>query len=1149
MKKIYYLSIIATMLISITTNYAQINVGGLPKSFLEKDIKTKIEFEKMPFVNIQKLKEEDKVNNLRKDKPFRFGQNIFVHINIKEKGSYDILSDGSKIWRLGIESTNALTINLRFENYNLSQGALLYVYNEDKSDIIGGFNYQNNQENGVFATTLVSGDKIIVEYFEPKEINNPYSPIITRVTHGYRGSSEFDKGFGGSGSCNMNVACPDGAPWVDDIRASARIISGGSDWCSGALINNTSEDGTPYFLTANHCFNDPSDWVFWFNWESETCANPGSSPSHDAISGSTLIARNSDSDFCLVLLNNTPPAEYEVYYSGWDNSDNQPSAQVGIHHPSGDIKKISFDDNPAVSSDYDPSPYLADSHWEITQWDRGTTTEGGSSGSPLYDENHRIIGQLHGGWASCSSLTQDYYGKFSMSWDRGGSPTNQLKDWLDPTNSGVLVLDGFDPNVPTVALDAQLLQISTPADTYFAEENITPTITIKNKGIDAITSFTAKYKIDTQQYIENNWTGTIASGETVEIVFPGVGITFGSHTFEALVTSPNGGTDLNTSNDTLTKVFNVVETIFNDDFETDKAWTMNGEWERNTPQGLGGEHGNADPTTAFGGTNVLGLDLTGQGSNSGDYEANLASHVEYAISPVINCSNFENIELNFKRWLGIEQASYDHAYIDISTDGSTWTELWTNTSTIAENAWSNQTIDISAYADEQASVQIRYSIGETDGSWFYCGWNIDNFVLTGTSITPVATISALPGCGAGTGTITVNSSRNGTQTFYLRNDAGSPISDWTGDANSHDFTGLNDGIYKGQVEKNGLMSNLSASTTLTNDLSNSVAPSSVSASETTVCAGTPTILSYTGGSGNTFGWYETSCGGTLVGNGNNLSVSPLTTTTYYGRWENSCANSSCETIEITVDNLITANAGNDDNTCDANYTLSGNSPSPGTGVWAVVSGTANISDINLYNSNINITMSPLTLSWTITNGACVNSDEVIITLENTTVITDQPDDINAAIGENVSFTVVATGDNLSYQWRKDGSNVGTNLNTLTLNNVQTSDGGSYDVVVSGNCGIETSDIAVLFVASNIENIEKTGIKVYPNPNNGIFNIDFPKETKNVEISIIDITGKLIYDKFFEEIKQHTLDFNKNKGVYFLQISYDNINLVSKIIIQ
>ncbi|MGD9976699.1 MAG: hypothetical protein AB7S54_02070, partial [Bacteroidales bacterium] len=178
--------------------------------------------------------------------------------------------------------------------------------------------------------------------------------------------------------------------------------------------------------------------------------------------------------------------------------------------------------------------------------------------------------------------------------------------------------------------------------------------------------------------------------------------------------------------------------IWSDDFETDKGWTLGGEFERGTPQGLGGAYGNSDPSSAYQGSYVLGTDLTGIGTYDGDYEVNLTDRQYYAISPVINCSSYSGVILQVQRWLNVESSTYDHAYIDISTNsGSTWNNVWANTATtITDNAWSSVAIDISAYADNSSTVQIRFAIGITDGSWQYSGWNIDDLRVIG--FTPLA---------------------------------------------------------------------------------------------------------------------------------------------------------------------------------------------------------------------------------------------------------------------------------------------------------------------------------------------------------------------------------------------------------------------------
>ncbi len=174
------------------------------------------------------------------------------------------------------------------------------------------------------------------------------------------------------------------------------------------------------------------------------------------------------------------------------------------------------------------------------------------------------------------------------------------------------------------------------------------------------------------------------------------------------------------------------ETIWQDDFETAGDWILSGEFEIDPPQGLGGNYGNPDPAAAYSGSNVLGTDLNGTGSYPGDYEPNLAEHEYAAISPSIDCSEFVNVEFSFMKWLNVEQPAYDHAYISISNDdGISWVDIWTNNATISDNAWSLETYDISSLADMKSNLRIRFSIGPTDGSWQYSGWNIDDVIVSG----------------------------------------------------------------------------------------------------------------------------------------------------------------------------------------------------------------------------------------------------------------------------------------------------------------------------------------------------------------------------------------------------------------------------------
>ena len=447
MKLLHQLALIATFLL-LTANFAvaQVSKGGTPLSFL-RTVKSSIQAVSMSKVDVPSLIAEDEIESA-KGIPLRFGAPFEVDYNMNNSGTWETLGDSSRIWRLRIESIGAYSINLVYRNFWMPPGAKFYIYNEDQSMVIGAFTEDNNKEYEKFATGPVKGDITILEYWEPAGTEVQGVIAIERVVHAYR--NLFDRyllkdteSFGSSGSCNNNVNCPEGADWQDEKRAVAMILtSGGFRLCTGALVNNVREDFIPYFLTANHCLGGQETWVFMFNYESPNCTNIDG-PTWMTVSGSTLRATNSYSDFALLELTEMPPDSYSVYYAGWSNINSPSTSSVCIHHPSGDIKKITFDYDPPTSANYGGSS--GGSHWRINAWDDGTT-EPGSSGSPLFDQNHRITGQLHGGTASCSLPNDpDYFGKFAQSWNYSSIAALQLKYWLDPDNTGATTLDGVDP--------------------------------------------------------------------------------------------------------------------------------------------------------------------------------------------------------------------------------------------------------------------------------------------------------------------------------------------------------------------------------------------------------------------------------------------------------------------------------------------------------------------------------------------------------------------------------------------------------------------------------------------------------------------------------------------------------------------------------
>ena len=457
---------IKIIFILLTLNFlqSQISTGGTPKSIiidLEKNIPTII----LPIINLETLELEDEIEQMDKSIPFRFGTPFEVNYNLNNSGEWTDTELG-RIWRLSITSESAYSINLLYDRFILPEGAEMYLYDSDMTTILGAFTSANNKDHQTFSTSPTKGSTTIIEYFEPYNVDFNGEISINSVVHGYK-DVFFNKnrGYGDSGSCNNNVNCAVGEDWSSEVRSVAMILtSGGSRLCTGSLINNARQDLTPYFLTANHCLGGESNWLFMFNYESSGCTNQNG-PTNMTVQGSTLLVNSSTSDVALLELDENPPLNYEVHYSGWDATGSTPSIPVGIHHPSGDIKKISFDYNNASNSG---------NFWDIDSWDDGTT-EPGSSGSPLFDGvTHRIIGQLYGGVASCTNFGYDTYGKVSTSWNLG------LENYLDPDNTGTNFINGMDavdlPD-PELSYNAPNLELELNTD-----ENETINMTITNTG-------------------------------------------------------------------------------------------------------------------------------------------------------------------------------------------------------------------------------------------------------------------------------------------------------------------------------------------------------------------------------------------------------------------------------------------------------------------------------------------------------------------------------------------------------------------------------------------------------------------------------------------------------------------------------------------
>ena len=486
---------------------AQMSYGGKPHI---NDVKhpNSLAIVELPYIdNNQSLLEDEQLN--AKGRPYRIGTVHDVLISNSTDGTWDTLPDGGRLWRVAVRSANATFVYPILDTYIIPDGAEVFVYSPNQDFILGKFTNANADE-GKFHTQIVPGEEFIIEYYEPANAAFAGKLIINQVARGHRDAfpsmSLATKGGLGNadGNCHINVACPEGDNWRDQINGVVciSITTNNSVYsCSGSMINNTRNDGKQYLLTANHCQEglNVRRWTFYFLYQAITCAGTNA-PINKSATGAYIVANKAiqesyfgvtGSDFLLLRVTGIINPEYNVYFNGWDRT-NSTNNIVGacIHHPGGDMKKISI---PSAVGHYNNRSSMP--VWQVT-WitnaanNKGVTEEG-SSGSPLFNANKRIIGQLWAGQSYCDVLNgKDYYGKLYSSWSGGGTSETRLSDWLDPTGSNVNFVNG--------RYASDTVGITTPANNAKRSMKLFPNPAKKAVNIELDETGIAEYAIYTQ---------------------------------------------------------------------------------------------------------------------------------------------------------------------------------------------------------------------------------------------------------------------------------------------------------------------------------------------------------------------------------------------------------------------------------------------------------------------------------------------------------------------------------------------------------------------------------------------------------------------------------------------------------------------------
>lgn len=494
--------------------YSQRSVGGLPPSFnytssmLRSASVADNELRVAPDLDIERLIWEDEIADRNGNAP-RVAVVVPVSVDMASTGQWSVLPDSTQIWQQTVSVEGAGGLIISYSDFYIPKGGKLYIYNKARTHILGAYTHDTYPQGGRFATEAISGDCFTLEYVASRESDEAPRIVIESVGYMYRNAAcpEGEKckpDKNSSASCMININCEEGRLWKEQKRGVViffvKLFNPSTEtwgWtaCTGSLINNTKQDGTPYVLTAHHCFLSNPEYdevIVYFNHEFKGCNNENVMPEYESLVGITPcvdVPLNGGSDTYLYKLKDDVPKEWYPYYNGWDRRNNAANSGAVIHHPNYDVKKIILYDKAVTSDTYSDSNRqgVKNGHWRVV-YDGNSVSQVGSSGSPLFNEEGLIVGTLSGGKSYCyARYNPDFYGKLWYAWDQHPNDSfmdRQLISYLDPLEKGVEYLEAYDPNSGHSGIEdepgnitKELIMFPVPADD---ELNINTSSIIRN---------------------------------------------------------------------------------------------------------------------------------------------------------------------------------------------------------------------------------------------------------------------------------------------------------------------------------------------------------------------------------------------------------------------------------------------------------------------------------------------------------------------------------------------------------------------------------------------------------------------------------------------------------------------------------------------
>lgn len=412
---------------------AQIDKQGFPLTWNQTTNSTTNNiWRTLPSFDVLELMAEDEIDQTNKVMPFRFAYATPVNYSTSNSGRWTNYPNGDRIWILALESGQASSLNVTFDQFSIPVGGKVYVYNGDKSDFIGPIPAKRigSQE---FTILPLQGNRIIIEYYEPYAGRGQGDISLSYVAQGYKDINSTSAEFA---PCSERLINAQGDKFVGNLSASTvlLLVDRGQRITTGAMLNNTSSDGTPLLLTSsNSLFGDPENWVIVFGLNNENCPGTGDIECWDrALSGARVLAVDPKTGLALLELSERPRTSWGVYYAGWSNSEPAHDHYVSIQHAFGTNQTYS-----SVAKDLNVIDWFGLEVAPISNWATGNTFQG-SIGSPIFNSKGMIAGGFIGGNSVCGEGGVDYYGLLYTAY-----PT--FNEFLDPVSSSKNSVDGFYP--------------------------------------------------------------------------------------------------------------------------------------------------------------------------------------------------------------------------------------------------------------------------------------------------------------------------------------------------------------------------------------------------------------------------------------------------------------------------------------------------------------------------------------------------------------------------------------------------------------------------------------------------------------------------------------------------------------------------------